>query len=711
VSVPRALRLAAPAQPHANAAPPDHHERLQASLELGVLGFIRWTRAAGGPGLCPGAALLLGLVGGQPLSLCMLLRRVVREERHDLHRAVRLAVAGGQPRVALECTLQTGSGSSAARHPVRAAARLRYSADGRLESGVVALLDAREQHAVQAALADSQKRLQEAHDVAKLGYWEYDFRTGKVTASPGTLKQLSFDDGKPPTFDRLIEMIPPHQREWVVGLYRTAIAERQPMVRYEIQYNGTDFHMHTIARIEFGAGGKPRRILATVQDVSELKAYRQQVQSLSYFDPLTELPNRALFTQRLRERAAGHVRTEHQLGLLMLGIDRFKDINESLGHAAGDALLKLVAERLHQVLRGYDTVSRLGGDEFAVMLPEVRQPSDLASIASKVLNAFGGAFTLSGREVFVSASLGGALYPQDAPDVEQLMQHADAALHHAKARGRNNFQLYARELTAQAAARLQLETELRHAVERRELELHYQPKYDMASGTLVGAEALMRWNHPHRGLVPPVSFIPLAEETGLIGPMGDWAVQQACAAAVAWNTPERIAAGRPLKIAVNLSPRQLKQGDFVGVLKQALAATGCRPAWLELEITESLLLDGRDGMREQLRSIATLGVSIAIDDFGTGYSALSYLTRFPVHVLKIDRSFIKGLPSEAGSAELVKAIVSLAHGLNMSLVAEGVETEAQAGHLRVLGCQQAQGYLYSKPLPQADFSRLVAAAG
>jgi diguanylate cyclase (GGDEF)-like protein len=707
MSAPRALRLAAAVEPPANAAPPDMHERLQASMELGILGFIRWTRTAGGPGLCPGAALLLGLVGGRPSSLQALLRRVVREQRHDLHRALRLAVAGGQPRVAVECSLQPLSGSGSARH-VRAAARLRYRADGRLESCVVALLDASDERAVAAALADSQKRLQEAHDVAKLGYWEYDFRQDRVTASPGALKQLAFADGKPPTFDRLIEMIPPHQRDWVVGLYKTAIAERQPTVRYEVQYNGTDYHMHTIARIEYGASGKPRRILATVQDVSELKAYRQQVQSLSFFDPLTELPNRALFTQRLRERAAA---SEHPLGLLMLGIDRFKDINESLGHAAGDALLKLAAERLRQVLRGYDTVSRLGGDEFAVMLPEVRQPADLASVASKVLNAFGAAFSLAGREVFVSASLGGALYPQDAPDVEQLMQHADAALHHAKARGRNNFQLYARELTAQAGLRLQMETELRRAVERRELELHYQPKYDMASGALMGAEALMRWNHPERGLVPPLSFIPLAEETGLIVPMGDWAVQQACAAAVSWNTPARIAAGRPLKIAVNLSPRQLQQGDFVGMLQQALATTGCLPAWLELEITESLLLDSRDGGREQLRSIAALGVSIAIDDFGTGYSALSYLTRFPVHVLKIDRSFIKDLPSQAGSAELVKAIVSLAHGLNMSLVAEGVETEAQAGHLRGLGCQQAQGYLYSKPLPQADFSRLVDAAG
>jgi len=298
----------------------------------------------------------------------------------------------------------------------------------------------------------------------------------------------------------------------------------------------------------------------------------------------------------------------------------------------------------------------------------------MGSIAQKVLSALAQPFQLGGQEVFVTASVGGAFYPADAQDAVQLMQHADAALYHAKSQGRNNFRFYSKELTRQAAERLTLESELRKAIEGDELALHYQPKFDLVTGALVGAEALMRWQHPQRGMVPPLSFISMAEDTGLIVPMGAWALRSACAAAAAWNAGRR----------------------------------SCRPEWLELEITESLLLDGREEILSVLQDIAAQGVSIALDDFGTGYSALSYLTRFPVDTLKIDRSFIKDLPGDRSSAELVKAIVSLGHSLEMNLVAEGVETREQAEHLVGLGCQLVQGYLYGKPVPYDVFSELAA---
>jgi diguanylate cyclase (GGDEF)-like protein len=688
---------------------PQASELLQATTDLGVLGFIQWAPGARALTLCPVAQGSLDFAAGEPVTLRRLLRGMPGTHRRALHRAAKVADATQQPQFAFDADFAPHPGSPL--RQLRGSVRLTRDAQGHVTRALVSLLDASEHVRMAQALEQSTNQLRDAEEIANIGYWEWSFITRKLRISDGALRMLKRDSDTLNTFEHLITMVPADQREWVVGLFTQAHADRLPLLRYEIQLinpDGSVTHLHTVVRLEYGrANGKTSRLQATVQDVTEVRSYRRQLHSLSFFDPLTQLPNRALCMDRLREGVAEAARLSKQLGVLVLGIDRFKDINESLGHAAGDELLKLAAARLSQVLRGYDTVGRIGGDEFALVLPEVRQPADLDGIASKVLNAFTAPFPVAGQEVFVSVSIGGALYPLDATEVDTLMQHADAALHHAKHSGRNNFQFYQRELTTQAATRVTLESELRKAIERQELELHYQPKYDMASGRLTGAEALMRWNHPQRGLVAPMTFIPLAEDTGLIVPMGEWALQSACAAATAWNTSPLRAGKTPLCIAVNLSPRQLNGGHFVDVLRQTLAA-GCDPTWIELEITESMLLDSRDTMRDMLRAIADMGVSIAIDDFGTGYSALSYLTRFPVHTLKIDRSFVKGLPDEKGSAELVKAVVSLGRSLNMTLVAEGVETEAQAAHLAALGCDQAQGYWYAKPMPHAAFDALQA---
>jgi len=346
----------------------------------------------------------------------------------------------------------------------------------------------------------------------------------------------------------------------------------------------------------------------------------------------------------------------------------------------------------------------MGGDEFAILLPEVRRPQDLEGITAKVLQTFSTPFVIGGRELFVTASLGAALYPQDAQGHEELLQYADAALYSAKAKGRNNVQFYSPQLTAEASGRLTLESELRRGIERRELELFYQPKIDLASRRVVGAEALMRWRHPVRGLIAPYSFIPIAEETGLIVPMGAWALHEACRRAARWNMPRD---GAPLPVAVNLSARQFTEGDIVGTVRSALATTGCDPAWLELEITESLLLDGRDDIRASPDALSSLGLRIAIDDFGTGYSALSYLTRFPVQTLKIDRSFVMNLPATRSSSELTRAIVSLGKSLQMKLVAEGVETSEQADYLQHIGCEQAQGYPFGKPMDALAFEAMI----
>lgn len=678
--------------------------RLEACEQLQVTGYVVWQSSREHLRLCARARLLLGLPPRRPLSLQALQRLLPVEAQQALMLGEQDALARREPVLRFEATVRQG-------RRVRVVMLCRYADDGQLHEAVAALQDVTEQHAILSALSDREARLQQAERIARVGYWEWNFHTRKAHCSDEALRIFSRPRDWNPTLQDLVELLPQEQRPTIVALFESAFRERRGSVGYDWRHTDEAqgrHDVHTLANIEYDHAGKPARILAAVQDVTELTHYRQRLHTLSFFDAVTDLPNRALLNDRLRQAVTDAGWRGKTLGVAMLDLDRFKHINDSLGHAAGDALLKQAAQRLQAILREYDTVARLGGDEFAIVLPEVRHATDLGSIAYKILQAFAEPFHVAGKDVFATASIGAALYPEDAQDAEQLLQFADAALYHAKAKGRNKFQFYSRELTEQASARLTLESELRKGIERGELQLYYQPKFELSSGRLVGAEALMRWQHPERGLVPPMDFISLAEDTGLIVPMGAWALNAACRAVADWN---RRGAGGPrrrsLKVAVNLSARQFGDGDLGQVVRTALRASSCRPAWLELEITESLLLDGQDEVRQVLEDISALGVSIAMDDFGTGYSALSYLTRFPVQTLKIDRSFVKELPADRSSAELVKAIVSLGKSLNMALVAEGVETQEQAQHLSRLGCQLVQGYLYGRPLPEAAFLDLL----
>ncbi len=674
--------------------------RLEAAERLNQVGFLTWESGQERMTLSVIARELLHMPEAVPVAT--LLALIDPQERLGLQRRWDEALAGRHHSLSGE--FAAGSAGQWRRYGV--CVLFTYGTGGMPVRCVIALQDVTSQGEMIKALSDSEARLSEAQEIAQFGYWEIDFERRSAMVSAQARMMWGLPAGWQCGGRGMIEVVPQEQREWVSGLYEQAFKERQTSLRYDVRKTdaeGATREFHSLVKIDYRPDGRPRRMLATLQDITELKSHRRQLHSLSFFDSVTGLPNRALFIDRLNQALADASWQNHQLGLIMLDLDRFKNINDSLGHAIGDALLKHVAQRLQQVMRGYDTVARLGGDEFAVVLPNLRQASDMDAIVQKVMGAFAQPFEVAGQEVFVTASVGGAFYPSDAQDAPQLMQFADAAMYHAKAQGRNNFRLYARELTTQASERLSLESELRKAIELGELALHYQPKFDLASGRLVGAEALMRWNHPQRGLVPPLSFIATAEDTGLIVPMGAWALHTACHAAAKWNQGRT----QPLKIAVNLSARQFIGVPFSTTVSEALAASGCKPEWLELEITESLLLDGRQEILTILQDIAACGISIALDDFGTGYSALSYLTRFPVDTLKIDRSFIKDLPGDRGSAELVKAIVSLAHSLNMNLVAEGVETREQADHLVLLGCELVQGYLYGRPVSQEAFTGIV----
>lgn len=438
-------------------------------------------------------------------------------------------------------------------------------------------------------------------------------------------------------------------------------------------------------------------------DISERKASEQRIHRLAYYDALTHLPNRTLFQDRLYSALQHAERQQAWVVLMFLDLDRFKPINDSLGHAAGDRMLKEMALRLLGCVDEDDTVARMGGDEFTLLLqPRPTQQAALNQaihVAEQILASLVKPFVLEGREFFVTASIGIALSPQDGNELSQLMKNADTAMYHAKERGKNNFQFYQVDMNASALERLELESDLRHALEQGEFTLYYQPQFSGDGKRLTGAEALLRWRHPRRGLVPPVEFIPVLEELGLVVEIGDWVLKEACRQLREWH----LARVRVPKVSVNISARQFSDGQLGTRIAGILQETGLPPACLELELTESILMREVSEAMQILAGLKRLGLSIAVDDFGTGYSSLNYLKQFPIDVLKIDRTFVDGLPSGEQDAQIARAIIAMAHSLNLSVIAEGVETHEQLEFLREHGCDEVQGYLFGRPMPATRF--------
>lgn len=440
-----------------------------------------------------------------------------------------------------------------------------------------------------------------------------------------------------------------------------------------------------------------------IRDITARKQAEERLQHLAHYDEVTGLANRSMFFERLNQelsRARWHNRL---LAVLFLDLDRFKVINDTLGHATGDSLLRAVGKRIKDTAREGDIIARLGGDEFAVMLVDVAEVHDIPTIAKKIIDALNKPFVLEGKDIFVTTSIGIGIFPDDGNEAEVLLQKADIAMYRAKEEGKNTYQIYSPAMNTMALQRLTMETQLRQALERNEFILHYQPKVDLNTGQIIGMEALIRWQHPELGIVSPNEFIPILEETGLILPVGEWVIRTACAQNKAWQEN----GFTPLRVAVNLSARQLKQQSIVEMAVGVLNETGLHPTYLEMELTENILMEHKRGSIAMMDELSARGIHFAIDDFGTGYSSLSYLKRFTIHSLKIDRSFIQNIAADPDSAVIVKAIIAMAHSLRLKVVAEGVETGEQLEFLLQHKCDEVQGYYFSPPLTVEEFTHLL----
>jgi diguanylate cyclase (GGDEF)-like protein/PAS domain S-box-containing protein len=479
-----------------------------------------------------------------------------------------------------------------------------------------------------------------------------------------------------------------------VALTPNCVLIRRDGVESAIEDSSAPIHDH---------GGVVTGAVMVFHDVSMVRAVTLKMSYLAQHDSLTDLPNRVLLNDRLSEAINLSCRYRRQLAVLFVDLDRFKHINDSLGHVVGDRLLQAVSRRLFTCVRSSDTVGRQGGDEFVVLLWEVRHAEDAAITASNILDALRKPYHINGHVLHITASIGIVTYPDDGTDVETLMTKADLAMYGAKEAGRDGYQFFKPEMNVRAAERQSLEYNLRHAIERQELVLHYQPKLNLTTGDVIGAEALIRWRHPQRGLVPPGQFIAIAEDCGLIVPIGRWVLHEACRQARAWQ----VAGLPPMCIAINVSSVELRAPGFVAGVRDVLKETKLEPRHLELEFPEAVLTENSRSVADVLKELKDIGVLLALEDFGTGYSSLSHLKRFPIDALKIDQSFVRELTTGEDGTGIVPALIGMGKRLHMRVVAEGVETREQLAVLRQHGCPQGQGYLFSHPVPAEDFGQLL----
>ena len=569
------------------------------------------------------------------------------------------------------------------------------------------------------SLNQNQRRLSDAQRIGEMGDWEWDVRQDRIFPSPQARRIF----GHPSAWDALqldgfLTTVHPDDADRVRDACERAINEGSAFAIEHriIQIGGTLRHVHQ--QIEVTAhdeSGRALKLAGAVQDITQRKDSEEQIRRLAYYDALTGLPNRLLFSEQLLKAIAHAERLSQQVAIMFIDLDNFKRVNDTLGHGAGDELLRLVSARLAQSIRAEDAVgraagtqggnsiARLGGDEFIVMLSDVQGVTDAATVARRLVATLNEPLTIQGTELFVTGSVGVSMYPSDGNDIDTLLMNADTAMYRAKEAGRGGFQFYDASMNARALDRLVMETMLRRALERSEFMLHYQPRIELSSGRIVGAEALIRWQHPERGVVPPSEFIALAEGANLVIAIGEWAIGAACRQLAAW----RDSGMAPITVAVNLAATHLRERSLPELVRRTLAQHGLPASSLEIEVTESVLMADPETCVENARRLSEIGVGLSIDDFGTGYSSLSYLKRLPITSLKIDQSFVRDLATDPDDAAIIDAIIAMAHSLKLRVVAEGVETEAQRSFLKAHHCDEFQGFLFSTAVEAPRFARMV----
>ena len=572
-------------------------------------------------------------------------------------------------------------------------------------------------------LNQNQRRLSNAQRIGEMGDWVWDVRQDRIVPSEQAWRIFGHDaQDTSLQGDGFLATVHPEDADRVRQACERAIANGDAFaIEHRIvQSDGAMRHVHQqVEVIEYDSSGGALQLAGAVHDITRRKDTEEQIRRLAYFDTLTGLPNRLLFTEQLHKGLADAERQGQQLAVLFVDLDHFKRVNDTLGHSAGDELLRVVSARLAQSVRPLDSISRgsgerdrnsiarLGGDEFIIMLSDLHGAVDAAAVARRLVAALTEPVTIQCTELYVSASVGIAMYPYDGTDIDTLLMNADTAMYRAKEAGRGGFQFYDRSMNARALERLVMETMLRRALERSEFVLHYQPRISLATGQIVGAEALIRWQHPERGLVSPREFITLAEETSLVIPIGEWALDEVCRQSAAWHAGGLTA----VPVAVNLASTHLRERNLPDLVSRMLAQHGVPAGCLEIEVTESVLIADPELSLDTARRLNELGVRLSIDDFGTGYSSLSYLKRLPISALKIDQSFVRDLATDPDDAAIITAIIAMAHTLKLKVIAEGVETEAQRVFLKNNGCDEFQGYLMSRPVEASEFAQMLEQQG
>lgn len=603
-------------------------------------------------------------------------------------------------------TMEADHPDNPAGRPLEITVKIIRDESGVATSILMAIHDLTNARENEAKLRESEETLKRAQAVAHIGSWRVNLATGATSWSDEIYRMLDLPIGGPVNMNTRINIIAPEDREFVSNAWNQALSGSPYDVEYRVNTSSATRWVRDRAEIIIDEKSKARIGIGTLQDITDSKVNKAQIEFMAFHDSLTGLPNRLLAKEHLEMALAHSSRTNSKVALLFLDLDNFKTINDSLGHAIGDSLLKAAAMRLRDSVRSTDTISRQGGDEFLVLLPEIVDTDAMTIIAEKILDKLSAPFDIQGSHLSTSASIGIAVYPDDGKDFDTLLKKADTAMYQSKKSGRSTYRFYTEQMNIEVIEHHLMRTGLAQALERNEFSLHYQPQIDIASGAVIGAEALLRWTHPQRGKVPPAQFIPIAEDSGHIVPIGQWVLQEACRQAVAWQQ-----AGLPeLVIAVNLSAVQFKRGNIEVSVTRALTESGLKPGLLELELTESILIQDTESVLCSVHRLKALGVKLSIDDFGTGYSSLSYLSRFAVDKLKIDQSFVRDMVNNPGNAAIVRAIIQMAKSLSIKTIAEGVEDAQQLDQLRLHHCDEVQGYHLGRPMPADEFARFLANA-